>query len=145
MVPSCSLRGDYDLADLLVRFQVAVRRDDVVEAESPVDDRLQLRCAKRSSRVRQAGGPACEHRRHRGGYRRGLVAMANSGPNTNGSQFFIMHRDYELPPDYVIFGRVTSGLDVVDAIANTPTTIGADGGMSKPVTPPVIKHVTVQP
>jgi len=82
---------------------------------------------------------------YRGGYRRGLVAMANSGPNTNGSQFFIMHRDYELPPDYVIFGRVTSGLDVVDAIANTPTTIGADGGMSKPVTPPVIKHVTVQP
>jgi cyclophilin family peptidyl-prolyl cis-trans isomerase len=82
---------------------------------------------------------------YRGGYRRGLVAMANSGPNTNGSQFFIMHRDYDLPPDYVVFARVTSGLEVVDAIANTPTTIGADGGMSKPVTPPVIKQVTVQP
>ncbi len=82
---------------------------------------------------------------YRDGYRRGLVAMANSGPNTNGSQFFIMHRDYDLPPDYVIFARVTSGLEVVDAIANTPTTIGADGGMSKPVTPPVIKSVTVQP
>ena len=82
---------------------------------------------------------------YRDGYRRGLVAMANSGPNTNGSQFFIMHRDYELPPDYVVFARVTSGLDVVDSIANTPTTIGADGGMSKPVTSPVIKTVTVQP
>jgi cyclophilin family peptidyl-prolyl cis-trans isomerase len=82
---------------------------------------------------------------YRDGYRRGLVAMANSGPNTNGSQFFIMHRDYELPPDYVIFARVTSGLDVVDSIANTPTEIGADGGMSKPVTAPVIKTVTVQP
>jgi cyclophilin family peptidyl-prolyl cis-trans isomerase len=82
---------------------------------------------------------------YRGGYRRGLVAMANAGPNTNGSQFFIMHQDYELPPDYVIFARVTSGMDVVDAIANTPTTLGPDGEMSKPVTPPVIRKVTVQP
>jgi cyclophilin family peptidyl-prolyl cis-trans isomerase len=82
---------------------------------------------------------------YRGGYRRGMVAMANAGPNTNGSQFFIMHEDYELPPDYVVFARVTSGMEVVDAIANTPTTLGADGGMSKPVTPPVMKKVTVQP
>ena len=82
---------------------------------------------------------------YRGGYRRGLVAMANAGPNTNGSQFFIMHQDYDLPPSYVIFARVTAGMDVVDAIAGTPTTLGADGGMSKPVTPPMIKKVTVQP
>ena len=47
-----------------------------------------------------------------GGYRRGFVAMANTGPNTNGSQFFIMHENYPLPPNYVIFARVTSGLDV---------------------------------
>ncbi len=80
-----------------------------------------------------------------GGYRRGLLAMANAGPDTNGSQFFIMHRDYPLPPSYVIFARVTSGLDVVDAIADTPTTIGADGAMSKPVTPQVIKKVTIRP
>ncbi len=80
-----------------------------------------------------------------GGYRRGLLAMANAGPDTNGSQFFIMHRDYPLPPSYVIFARVTSGLDVVDAIADTPTTISADGAMSKPVTPQVIKKVTIRP
>lgn len=55
------------------------------------------------------------------GYKRGVLAMANSGPNTNGSQFFIMHQDYPLPPNYVIFGRVTSGLEVVDAIANAKT------------------------
>ena len=54
---------------------------------------------------------------YREGYRRGIVAMANAGPNTNGSQFFIMHDDYPLPPNYVIFGRVTSGMDAVDAIA----------------------------
>ena len=71
--------------------------------------------------------------------------MANAGPNTNGSQFFIMHQDYQLPPDYVIFARVTSGMEVVDAIANTPTALGEDGGMSKPLTPPVMKKVTVQP
>jgi cyclophilin family peptidyl-prolyl cis-trans isomerase len=82
---------------------------------------------------------------YRGGYRRGLVAMANAGPNTNGSQFFIMHADYPLSPDYVIFARVTSGMDIVDEIASTPTTMGADGDLSRPVTPPVIKTVSVHP
>ena len=55
------------------------------------------------------------------GYKKGTVAMANAGPNTNGSQFFIMHADYPLPPSYSIFGRVTDGLDVVDAIATCDT------------------------
>jgi len=55
------------------------------------------------------------------GYKKGTVAMANAGPNTNGSQFFIMHADYPLPPSYTIFGRVTDGLDIVDAIATTET------------------------
>ena len=82
---------------------------------------------------------------YRGGYRRGLVAMANAGPNTNGSQFFILHQDYPLPPNYVIFARVTGGLETVDAIANTPTALGADGEMSRPLTPPVIRKVTIQP
>ncbi|MEO7276174.1 MAG: peptidylprolyl isomerase, partial [Vicinamibacterales bacterium] len=80
-----------------------------------------------------------------GGYRRGFVAMANQGPNTNGSQFFIMHENYPLPPNYVIFARVTAGLDVVDALANTPTTRGSDGQMSKPTVTPVIKKVNVRP
>jgi cyclophilin family peptidyl-prolyl cis-trans isomerase len=52
------------------------------------------------------------------GYRRGVVAMANSGPDTNGSQFFIMHADYPLPHNYTIFGKVIKGMEVVDAIAN---------------------------
>ncbi len=55
------------------------------------------------------------------GYKKGIVAMANSGPNTNGSQFFIMHKDYPLPPSYTIFAKVTEGQDVVDKIATTPT------------------------
>ena len=53
------------------------------------------------------------------GYKAGTMAMANAGPNTNGSQFFIMHVDYPLPPSYTIFGRVTEGQDVVNAIATT--------------------------
>ena len=53
-------------------------------------------------------------------YLRGTVAMANAGPNTNGSQFFIVHADSPLPKNYTIFGTVTEGLDVLDAIANTP-------------------------
>jgi cyclophilin family peptidyl-prolyl cis-trans isomerase len=82
---------------------------------------------------------------YRGGYRRGLVAMANSGPDTNGSQFFIMHADYPLPPRYVIFARVTSGMGVVDALADVRTTTGGDGAMSRPVTPVKITKVTVRP
>jgi len=82
---------------------------------------------------------------YRGPYRRGFVAMANSGPNTNGSQFFILHHDYPLPPNYVLIARVTAGMDVVDALAATPTTMGADGNQSRPVTPPIIKTVTIRP
>jgi cyclophilin family peptidyl-prolyl cis-trans isomerase len=55
-----------------------------------------------------------------GSYLRGTLAMANAGPNTNGSQFFIMHADYALPKNYLIFGQVTKGLDVVDRIATAP-------------------------
>ncbi|HZI78698.1 MAG TPA: peptidylprolyl isomerase [Vicinamibacterales bacterium] len=82
---------------------------------------------------------------YRRGYRRGIVAMANAGPNTNGSQFFIMHMDYELAPNYVMFARVTSGMTAVDAIADTRTTVGDGGEASTPVTPQVIKTVTVRP
>ena len=82
---------------------------------------------------------------YRGGYRRSLIAMANHGPNTNGSQFFILQQDYPLPPSYVIFAKVTSGMSVVDALADTPTTRGDDGAMSKPVTPPKITKVTIRP
>lgn len=82
---------------------------------------------------------------YRNGYRRGIVAMANAGPNTNGSQFFIMHRDYDLSPNYVIFGRVTSGMTVVDAIAESPTGVGSGGEMSRPLTPAMIRKITIRP
>lgn len=65
-------------------------------------------------------------------YKRGILAMANSGPNTNGSQFFIMHKDYDLPKNYVIFGQVVEGMDVVDKIAETKTVDNATEGNSKP-------------
>jgi cyclophilin family peptidyl-prolyl cis-trans isomerase len=56
----------------------------------------------------------------RGGYKKGTLAMANAGPNTNGSQFFIMDADYPLPPQYVAFGQVTEGQDIVAKIASVP-------------------------
>jgi cyclophilin family peptidyl-prolyl cis-trans isomerase len=55
------------------------------------------------------------------GYKMGTLAMANAGPNTNGSQFFITHQDVGLPPQYSVFGKAIDGLDVVDEIAKTPT------------------------
>ena len=57
-----------------------------------------------------------------GDYGRGSLAMANAGPNTNGSQFFICHQDLtgRLPKNYTLFGQVTSGMDIVDQIVNAP-------------------------
>lgn len=78
-----------------------------------------------------------------GEYLRGTLAMANSGPNTNGSQFFIMHDDYPLPPNYVIFGKITKGLDIVDKIATAPVTMNASGENSKPVSPVKILSVEI--
>jgi cyclophilin family peptidyl-prolyl cis-trans isomerase len=77
---------------------------------------------------------------YRGPYAKGTVAMANAGPNTNGSQFFIMHVDYPLPPSYTKFGRVIEGQDVVDKIANTPTASG-----DRPRQDVVMEQVTIEP
>ncbi len=74
-------------------------------------------------------------------YQRGTLAMANAGPNTNGSQFFIIHQDYPLPKNYTIFGKVTEGLETLDALANTPTT-GAEG--STPTEDVRITNVTIE-
>lgn len=74
-----------------------------------------------------------------GVYEKGTVAMANAGPNTNGSQFFIMHVDYPLPPNYTKFGRLIEGQEVVDAIANVPTNAN-----DKPLEPVVMNRVYVE-
>jgi len=69
------------------------------------------------------GGPGYkfEDEPVRGEYARGALAMANAGPNTNGSQFFIVHKDQPgLPKSYTLFGLVTRGMDVVDQIAAAP-------------------------
>ncbi len=78
-----------------------------------------------------------------GEYTRGTVAMANAGPNTNGSQFFIMHADINLPKNYVIFGRVVEGLNVVDAIATAPVTWSRGGEKSQPVEAVVVEKVEI--
>ncbi len=87
------------------------------------------------------GGPGYKFRDEiegPGTYGRGTVAMANAGPNTNGSQFFICHTDVGLPHSYTIFGRVSSGLETVDSIATTPTDRN-----DRPETEVVINKVTI--
>ncbi len=76
---------------------------------------------------------------YQGAYNKGTVAMANSGPNTNGSQFFIMHNDYPLPPLYTKFGQVTEGQDVVDVIAEVRV-----NDRDKPLEKVVMEKVTIQ-
>ena len=71
-------------------------------------------------------------------YEKGILAMANRGPNTNGSQFFIMHVDYPLPYSYTIFGQVVDGFDVIDKIASVET-----DSADKPTTDVVISTVKV--
>ncbi|ABD02439.1 peptidylprolyl isomerase [Synechococcus sp. R55.6] len=71
-------------------------------------------------------------------YSRGTLAMANAGPNTNGSQFFIMHADYPLPPNYTIFGQLIEGEDVLDKIATAPT-----GPQDRPLNPVEIQSVRI--
>ncbi len=72
----------------------------------------------------------------------GIMAMANAGPNTNGSQFFIVHKDYALPPSYTIFGKLTDGLDTLDKIMAVPTGPG-HGGPDTPKTDIVIQSITI--
>jgi cyclophilin family peptidyl-prolyl cis-trans isomerase len=88
------------------------------------------------------GGPGYkfEDEPVKGDYVRGSLAMANAGPNTNGSQFFICHQDLtgKLPKNYTLFGQVTSGMDVVDAIVGAPR-----DGKDLPDQPVAMKSVTI--
>ena len=77
-------------------------------------------------------------------YAKGIVAMANAGPNTNGSQFFIVHgSQVGLPPAYTIFGQVTDGLDTVDEIAHSPVRASAGGEVSSPIEPIIIDNIEI--
>jgi peptidylprolyl isomerase len=78
-------------------------------------------------------------------YTRGILAMANRGPNTNGSQFFIVHaEDAGLAPGYTIFGEVTSGLETLDAIAATPVGASPRGELSVPLEAIYIERIEIE-
>jgi len=81
-------------------------------------------------------------------YVRGTIAMANSGPNTNGSQFFIMHADYALAKNYVIFGSIeatdSTSLATLDAIASVPVGTNGTGEQSAPQEKVIIESVTIE-
>ncbi len=86
------------------------------------------------------GGPGYEFEDEpvKRGYQRGIVAMANAGPNTNGSQFFVMHADSPLPPDYTIFGQLIDGEAALDAIATART-----DSQDRPHQPVTIERVEI--
>ena len=88
------------------------------------------------------GGPGYkfEDEPFKGDYVRGALAMANAGPNTNGSQFFICHQDLtgKLPKNYTLFGQVTKGMDVVDKIVGAPR-----NSRDLPDAPVAMKTVTI--
>ena len=79
-------------------------------------------------------------------YPRGVLAMANAGPNTNGSQFFIVYGDSDLPPNYAVVGTVVRGLDIVDTVAAggvVPSTDSPNEG--PPKTPVTVTSLTMSP
>ena len=78
-------------------------------------------------------------------YEKGVVAMANAGPNTNGSQFFVVLDDLrgKLGKNYTIFGKVTDGMDTVDKLGAVQTTVGRSGEKSTPAEPVTIEKVTI--
>jgi peptidyl-prolyl cis-trans isomerase B (cyclophilin B) len=69
--------------------------------------------------------------------------MANSGPDTTGSQFFITLADAPLPTDYTYFGKVVDGFDTLDAIAQIPLGVNAFGEQSVPLETLYIEQVTI--
>ncbi len=94
------------------------------------------------------GGPGYKFRDELSGpqgYGEGTLAMANAGPNTQGSQFFICHGPgaSRLPKAYTIFGKLTAGTDVLDKIANVEVRSGPGGERSQPVDPPVIDAIEI--
>jgi cyclophilin family peptidyl-prolyl cis-trans isomerase len=103
-----------------------------------VDERGEVRS---KGRVGQ-GGPGYKFADEpfSGDYERGALAMANAGPNTNGSQFFICHADLrgKLPKSYTVFGKVVSGMEVVDVIAKAPR-----DSRDYPAAPVAMSKVTV--
>ena len=74
-------------------------------------------------------------------YPAGTVAMANAGPDTNGSQFFLVYADSTLPPSYTVFGTITGGLDVLTGIAAKGTSTGGKDGA--PAEPVMISTITI--
>jgi len=77
-------------------------------------------------------------------YTRGTLAMANAGPNTNGSQFFIMHKDLALPRSYVIFGEVIEGIETVDKITEVEVQASSMGELSSPVDEIKIESIKIK-
>ena len=76
-------------------------------------------------------------------YKTGVLAMANSGPNTTGSQFFIVLSDAALPPNYSFFGEVVDGFDTLDLISTIPLGVNAFGETSVPLETLYIEQITV--
>ena len=77
-------------------------------------------------------------------YNKGIVAMANAGPNTNGSQFFVVHGpQLTLPPRYTIFGTVTNGIETIDAIAQSAVQASPNGEISYPVDQILINRIDI--
>lgn len=87
-----------------------------------------------------------ESQSYKEGYKKGILAMANRGPNTNTSQFFILLGDVPLEHKYTIFGKVTAGLDVVETIGKVDITprSPADPNDGKPVVPVVLEKITIK-
>ncbi|MCJ1679238.1 peptidylprolyl isomerase [Streptomyces sp. APSN-46.1] len=76
-------------------------------------------------------------------YAKGTLAMANAGPGTNGSQFFMVYGDSELPPNYTVFGKITSGMDLLEEVADAGSDNANGEGDGAPKKKVTIQDVTI--
>jgi cyclophilin family peptidyl-prolyl cis-trans isomerase len=106
-----------------------------------------IQTGDRTGTGREGPGYSFEDEVNRGyQYEIGTVAMANAGPDTNGSQFFVCSglKCAGLPQNYSIFGKVTEGLDVIDKIQSVPVQVGnISTEQSSPIDPVLINSVTI--
>ena len=131
-----------------LRSLAALRRTSTTPRATASPPRASTSCSAATRPAPASGGPGyqfADENLEGATYPRGTVAMANAGPGTNGSQFFLVYEDSQLPPNYTPFGTITEGLDVLDKVAAAGSDGSNGAGDGKPKLDITIKTLRAKP